>query len=648
MSHLVWKTEDRPLRYVQALPILAALNLHGLLHGRYLMVVPAALALLVGIRRNWRLEFGEAAIAIGAVAGAALGFGYGLFVPPPEGPVPASLLAPMCGALVPLCVVAALSGARTYAWVFAWLLATLSSYVHQTTVAGLASLAVLVLTTLVAAALSQGARVRRRPAAFAGMLAVALVSGAGTWGVGQGLLASQGFLIGLVGGGLDSLIERLRDVAEFSMPKSMYVGARGHVPDSKKALFEVSGALPTYLRGAVMDRFDGMQWTTSAELEAATPDLAALPAPRTRAEISLKFLLSPGDRLPVPAGVREVRGATARPLGGWVLGVTEGLRGKTVEVSSDGDRVLPPEPRPGEALVQLPPELKEALAPLGAGIVGAAATSRAKAEAIERFFQANFRYSLTAELMGREHPLVVLIKERRPAYCAYFASAMAALLRSQGVPARLVGGFALEETNPLTGASVVRERDAHAWVEAWLEDEGRFVAFDPTPGDSRVEALGLERGALGIVADALSAWIDDQVMEFKHSPSEYVLKLATSKYLWGFLLLLVGWRVSLRFRGKRSQAQRGAMVAGDERLLELYGRYQRILSKGAGVEAALSETDDSVVERVRRGRGEGAGKAAERFVVAYREARYRGEKWEPEALQKALAEVERELANPRA
>ncbi|MGC4117425.1 MAG: transglutaminase-like domain-containing protein [Myxococcales bacterium] len=338
-----------------------------------------------------------------------------------------------------------------------------------------------------------------------------------------------------------------------------------------------------------------------------------------------------------------MRGASAQALGSWVVSTKDGLKGKTVEVEGDALRTLPAEPTPAASMTELPRDLRAALTPLAEPIVAGATTPGQKAAAIEAFFHANFQYSLKVDLLAKEHPLVVLIKERRPAYCAYFASAMAALLRTQGIPARLVGGWALEDVNPLTGSSIVRERDAHAWVEAWIEEEGRFVTFDPTPLSSRGDALGLERGPLGTAFEALGSWIDDQVLEFKRSPSDYIADKATSKYLWGVIFLVVAWRVSLRFRGPRTKRARRAMQAGDPRLVELYRRYLKILRDRADIDAEAVETDDALVERVRRERGEAAGAAAQRFVDQYRLARYAGAQWQAEALEAGLEALERTL-----
>src|SRR5262245_14858520 len=60
-----------------------------------------------------------------------------------------------------------------------------------------------------------------------------------------------------------------------------------------------------------------------------------------------------------------------------------------------------------------------------------------------------------------------------------FASAMVLLARTRGIPARVVGGYRVTEVNPLSGRAIVRDRDAHAWVEAWLDGEWR--GWDPTP-----------------------------------------------------------------------------------------------------------------------------------------------------------------------
>ncbi len=65
--------------------------------------------------------------------------------------------------------------------------------------------------------------------------------------------------------------------------------------------------------------------------------------------------------------------------------------------------------------------------------------------------------------------------------CVQFATAMVVLLRTQGIPARVVAGYGAGEYNALSGYYTVRMSDAHAWVEVYFPGYG-WVPFDPTPG----------------------------------------------------------------------------------------------------------------------------------------------------------------------
>jgi transglutaminase-like putative cysteine protease len=628
------------VRIAQALPALAALNLHGLTQGRYLMAVPAALALIAGLARGWAPVFTENRVIVVAAAGALVGVGLGFAIPVPVGPMPELLQSALCGVLVPLSVYAALAGRRVYAWLFCWLLAILSMRADATPLATV-SLVALCLATLFAAALAQGERLQLGRAALLGFAVLLPTIVAGTWAVERGVDASQGTLINLVGGTLDALGTRLK--AEFELPKQLYLGSSGTVPDSKRALFELDGAIPSHLRGVVLDRFDGRQWTTSPELEQQVLDLGSLTAPSKTRETTALFYASLGERLPSPAGVRRVAGTTVKVRGGWVLGAAD-LRGLTVTFKADEARQLPPESSPGVMLIALPPELKGSLRPIAERIVKDAATPRAKAEAIERYLQDNFTYSLRADLTGREHPLVVMLKERRPAYCSYFASAMAALLRALDVPARLVGGFVSEEPNPITKKSVIRARDAHAWVEVWLEEEGRYVAFDPTPAASRDQALGVQRGVGNAIWEAIGAAFSAFFAAFRRAPGEVMQRLLLSPYLWGLIAALILWRAVARTRLARRVKQRAALEGADLALREVYASYLRLLRRRAQIAPAPTDTDDAILERIGRARGAAAKDAAARFVQSYREARYRRAPWRPESFASSLEDLARALA----
>ena len=83
-------------------------------------------------------------------------------------------------------------------------------------------------------------------------------------------------------------------------------------------------------------------------------------------------------------------------------------------------------------------------------------------------------------------------------FCEHYAYSFVALLRLAGIPARIVGGYMGGEVNPLNGTVAVREMDAHAWAEVWIEGVG-WMRYDPT---GVVAPERVQRGALESLEDA--------------------------------------------------------------------------------------------------------------------------------------------------
>jgi protein-glutamine gamma-glutamyltransferase len=111
------------------------------------------------------------------------------------------------------------------------------------------------------------------------------------------------------------------------------------------------------------------------------------------------------------------------------------------------------------------------------------------------------QYAYTADFTGRaaDNPIEDFLFTYRSGQCEYFASAMVLMLRAEGVPARLVTGFLGGEYNVFEGYYIVRDANAHAWVEAYLPGAG-WRAFDPTPPAGRPVASA--EGAFAVVRQA--------------------------------------------------------------------------------------------------------------------------------------------------
>nr|WP_301542673.1 DUF3488 and DUF4129 domain-containing transglutaminase family protein [Cupriavidus basilensis] len=113
---------------------------------------------------------------------------------------------------------------------------------------------------------------------------------------------------------------------------------------------------------------------------------------------------------------------------------------------------------------------------------------RARA-ALRLFATAPFSYTLSPSPLGHEQVDSFVFDTRR-GFCEHYASSFVFLMRAAGVPARVVTGYLGGEYNPIGGNYIVRQADAHAWAEVWLEGRG-WVRVDPT---SAVAPSRVERG----------------------------------------------------------------------------------------------------------------------------------------------------------
>ncbi len=129
------------------------------------------------------------------------------------------------------------------------------------------------------------------------------------------------------------------------------------------------------------------------------------------------------------------------------------------------------------------PDLDPRIEPLADKIIANAKTPYDRATAIETYLRTHYGYTLQLGNAKIVDPIADFLFVRRRGHCEYFSSAMAIMLRTVGIPSRVVNGFAGGEFNDITSQYVIRASDAHSWVEAYIPGEG-WLAFDPTPGGS--------------------------------------------------------------------------------------------------------------------------------------------------------------------
>ncbi len=132
-----------------------------------------------------------------------------------------------------------------------------------------------------------------------------------------------------------------------------------------------------------------------------------------------------------------------------------------------------------ETYLQLPP-LDSRIPELAMQITARDNTPFDKARSIEAYLRSHYGYTLDLSGTRQADPLPYFLFQKRAGHCEYFATAMTVMLRTLDIPARYINGFQTGEFNDVAGDLVVRESDAHSWVEAYFPGIG-WLTFDPTP-----------------------------------------------------------------------------------------------------------------------------------------------------------------------
>jgi hypothetical protein len=116
------------------------------------------------------------------------------------------------------------------------------------------------------------------------------------------------------------------------------------------------------------------------------------------------------------------------------------------------------------------------------------------------FHTEEYFYTLQPPPLGSS-PVDRFLFETRQGFCEHYASAFAFMMRAAGIPSRIVLGYQGGEFNPMGGHLIVRQSDAHAWTEVWVEQYG-WYRVDPT---SAVAPERIEYGARGAAIEGFAA-----------------------------------------------------------------------------------------------------------------------------------------------
>ncbi len=350
------------------------------------------------------------------------------------------------------------------------------------------------------------------------------------------------------------LTTRVRSTAYNWQPRvgfseQMDLGALDGLLDSDRVVLRVRGPRVDYLRGVSLDSYEMGRWVQSAEAEAEPATKASYGGSLLSTQVvEVAAVSERTDRffLPLASASLVTRPAAVRvdTMGSLRREAQAGLSvARFVRGARDRASVSPPR----RSDLGVPQRLLPELATLAAEWTRGARTPREKLDAIEHRLRTDYRYSRTFRRATSADPLLDFLFFEKRGHCEYYATAFALLARAAGVPTRVVMGYRVGEKSPF-GYYLVRDRNAHSWIEAWLPGEG-WTTRDATPTAELPQNLEHEAGYAASALDALLVGYD-RVTDWLEG---LTVRQTSIAWLCGFAVLV--WIVARGARRRRSPPQ---------------------------------------------------------------------------------------------
>lgn len=453
------------------------------------------------------------------------------------------------------------------------------------------------------------------------------------------------------------------------LAESMSPGDMAEVSQSAEPAFRASfdGPLPArrelYWRALTFERFDGRSWAQAAQPAAAAPDWQ----PRGPALSYSVLMQASGQPWLFALDTARTELEQTRQQGDFHLQRSRPVaQALLYRVTSWPQALREAQGSPRLALnLQLPAQLDPRARQWAAQLRGRYGDDGQAlvAALLQHFAVEPYHYTLRPPRAEGADSIDFFLFDSRRGFCAHYAGAMTFVLRAAGIPARVVVGYQGGEVNPQGNYVLVRQLDAHAWVEYWLPGRG-WQSADPT---FQVAPQRIEQGLAEALPAEEASQLDAQLAPLGYRQLAWLNALRLSwdslNYAWqrrvlGYqgeaqLRLLRGWL------GEVDPLRVGLLLVGGVGLLlgalavlllkpwrrerdplrRLYRRFERLLARH-GLRRAAGEGPRAFAERAARALP-GQAAAILAFAERFEAQRYAGAASDPPALRRALADLRR-------
>jgi transglutaminase-like putative cysteine protease len=406
---------------------------------------------------------------------------------------------------------------------------------------------------------------------------------------------------------------------------------------------------PYYWRGMTLNQFDGISWKDTIDRREAIykkDEKFTIKSFTENGSVVQRIFLEPMDT-DVIFGLSEIAAVEAKgriifkdKAGALFLPAKRGKEFNYI-VYSVSD--MPVQEGDINKYLQLPAGI-EKIKRLSHDITRRKDKDIDKAIKIEKYLRDNYTYSLsTAQPPKGISPIDDFLFNSKKGYCEHYATSMALMLRTVGVPSRVVNGFLGGELNKYGGYLIVRQRNAHSWVEALID--GKWKRFDPAP------PVFVEHDSdLALYIDMLRMMWDRYVVAFSISDQREIVKAFSTPFrqplsydfrlhrFYGiiYIILLLPCIIVILFLFKHLHFRRYGFVTAQYMKLR-----KAIKNKGATI--TLSSTPAEVKKEAVQF---GIGSKVDEFIKLYEDNRFGGKSMKGEdrvRYQNLMEEIKRKI-----